>query len=38
MEGDIDFVEFINVLTMGYYILVMPVDGTASDTFSVNVI
>lgn len=38
MEGNIDFVEFINVLTTGYYILVMPVDGTASDTFSVNVI
>lgn len=38
MGGNIDFVEFINVLTMGYYILVMLVDGTASDSFSANVI
>lgn len=37
MEGNIHFVEFINVLTTGYYILVIPVDGTASDSFSVNV-
>lgn len=37
MKGNIDFVEFINVLTMAYYILVMPEDGTASDSFSINV-